>query len=107
CASKILATGSLLSCWESDETPMCPRGWRQLKGYCYGFFNLNVNWMRAELDCQSIRSNSHLASIVNEEETDLLSKYLYQTYTQRKAGKGPRIIFQQVFTRSSSTYDHN
>ncbi|XP_026579614.1 C-type lectin-like, partial [Pseudonaja textilis] len=68
-----------------DETPACPRGWRQLKGYCYGFFNLNVNWMRAELDCQSIRPNSHLASIVNEEETHLLSKYLYETYTQRKS----------------------
>ncbi|XP_060544632.1 snaclec coagulation factor IX-binding protein subunit A-like [Pantherophis guttatus] len=67
------------------EALECPGGWRQLKGYCYGFFNLKVTWMRAELECQSLMLNSHLASIVRAEEAELLAKYLDETYTQQSS----------------------
>ncbi|XP_070610647.1 C-type lectin-like [Erythrolamprus reginae] len=63
----------------------CPRGWIQLKRCCYGFFNLRLTWMRAELECQSIKSNSHLASVVSEEETELLSTYLDKNYAEQTA----------------------
>ncbi|XP_058047694.1 C-type lectin-like [Ahaetulla prasina] len=75
--SGFLLAVSLSSGAEATE---CPGGWRHLKGFCYGFFNLKVTWMRAELECQSLKSESHLASIDNAEQAELLSKYLDEAY---------------------------
>ncbi|XP_051055242.1 regenerating islet-derived protein 4 [Phodopus roborovskii] len=72
----------LLSCVACPEVlsdllrPSCASGWFYYKSHCYGYFRKMGNWSHAELECQSYGNGSHLASVLNQKEASVISKYI-------------------------------
>ncbi|XP_066487042.1 C-type lectin BpLec-like [Tiliqua scincoides] len=58
------------------EAQSCAKGWMQSQGNCYAYFDEQLTWAEAEVECQSYRSGSQLASVLNQIESDLLAKYI-------------------------------
>ncbi|XP_075772836.1 C-type lectin-like isoform X2 [Pelodiscus sinensis] len=54
----------------------CPRGWLNYHGACYGFFAQKTTWYHAEIVCQEHGRRTHLASILNNGENDMLASYV-------------------------------
>ncbi|KAJ7329397.1 hypothetical protein JRQ81_015571 [Phrynocephalus forsythii] len=61
---------------EGVQAASCPANWLDYNGRCYGYFAQEVNWQRAEAECQ--RSGGHLASILDEAEHQAIASYLQQ-----------------------------
>ncbi|XP_003199282.2 uncharacterized protein [Danio rerio] len=55
-------------CIGQDEK--CPCGWKNSGSRCFKFFSESVDWITAEINCQSLGTN--LASIQNKVENDFL-----------------------------------
>ncbi|XP_026517727.1 C-type lectin BpLec-like, partial [Terrapene carolina triunguis] len=62
----------------------CPEGWLSFHGNCYGYISQEKNWRQAEVDCQNHLQGSHLVSIHNTGETEILSDYIKQHHTEKK-----------------------
>ncbi|XP_008828744.1 regenerating islet-derived protein 4 isoform X2 [Nannospalax galili] len=81
-ASKGMRLLLLLSCIASPEVmnnilrPSCISGWFYHRSHCYGYFRKMGNWSHAELECQSYGNGSHLASVLNQKEVSVISKYI-------------------------------
>ncbi|XP_066485182.1 C-type lectin BpLec-like isoform X2 [Tiliqua scincoides] len=58
------------------EAESCDRDWMQNQGNCYAYFDEKLSWAEAEVDCQSYRHGSQLASVLNKFESELLAKYI-------------------------------
>lgn len=56
--------------------PSCAPGWFYYRSHCYGYFRKLRNWSHAELECQSYGNGSHLASVLNQKEASVISKYI-------------------------------
>ncbi|KAL7977594.1 hypothetical protein Chor_009543, partial [Crotalus horridus] len=54
----------------------CPRDWLKKQGNCYGYFDAELSWDAAELECQSYGPGCHLASILSRHESSMLSVYI-------------------------------
>ncbi|XP_042323662.1 C-type Lectin CRL-like [Sceloporus undulatus] len=54
----------------------CPDGWFSLADKCYGLFKKKLKWDEAEVACQALKKNSHLASIMTEPEGNLIGRFL-------------------------------
>ncbi|KAK9397736.1 C-type lectin LmsL-like [Crotalus adamanteus] len=46
------------------------------QGNCYGYFDAELSWDAAELECQSYGPGCHLASILSRHESSMLSVYI-------------------------------
>uniref|UniRef100_A0A8C4VEW9 C-type lectin Cal-like n=2 Tax=Gopherus evgoodei TaxID=1825980 RepID=A0A8C4VEW9_9SAUR len=62
----------------------CPEGWLSFESNCYGYISQDKTWMQAEVDCQNHLQGSHLASIHNIGETEILSDYIKRHHTEKK-----------------------
>ncbi|XP_021487988.1 regenerating islet-derived protein 4 [Meriones unguiculatus] len=77
----------LLSCVAGPEVlsdilrPSCSSGWFYYRSHCYGYFRKLGTWPDAELECQLHGNGSHLASVTNQKEARVISKYI--TWYQR------------------------
>ncbi|XP_053216781.1 C-type lectin-like [Podarcis raffonei] len=54
----------------------CSRGWLRALGNCYAYFDSPKSWSEAEIACQSHGRGTHLASILTEQESALVAKYI-------------------------------
>ncbi|XP_066485024.1 C-type lectin-like [Tiliqua scincoides] len=72
CLLGVLISSSFLGA----EAESCDRDWLQNQGNCYAFFEDNTTWAEAEIQCQSYGQGAHLASILTEAETELVSEYI-------------------------------
>uniref|UniRef100_A0A8C6XD42 C-type lectin domain-containing protein n=1 Tax=Naja naja TaxID=35670 RepID=A0A8C6XD42_NAJNA len=63
-------------CLHAAKAASCPRNWLQKQGNCYGYFDENLSWDDAELECQSYGPGCHLASILSIQESALVSVYI-------------------------------
>ncbi|XP_077197091.1 C-type lectin-like [Paroedura picta] len=54
----------------------CPGGWVFYRGSCYGFFQDEMTWAEAEIECQSLGRNGHLASIASQDEGMVLAEQI-------------------------------
>ncbi|KAL6044255.1 hypothetical protein STEG23_019935, partial [Scotinomys teguina] len=57
--------------------PSCPPGWFYYKSHCYGYFRKLRSWSQAELKCQSYGNGSHLASVLNQNEVNVISRHIF------------------------------
>ncbi|CAI7935157.1 C-type lectin domain-containing protein [Podarcis lilfordi] len=59
----------------------CAREWLQYQGNCYGYFETQMTWHEAEIECQSYRRGAHLASLLTPAETLVVANHIaaYQT----------------------------
>ncbi|XP_039178452.1 regenerating islet-derived protein 4-like isoform X3 [Crotalus tigris] len=58
------------------ETEICPPGWMTSRGACYSIFCEKRTWAEAEKDCRNHGTRAHLASILDEKETTVVSNYI-------------------------------
>ncbi|XP_066483837.1 C-type lectin-like [Tiliqua scincoides] len=58
------------------EALSCDRDWLENQGNCYAYFDEEVSWAEAEIECQSYGHGAHLASVLTEAESYLLSRYI-------------------------------
>ncbi|XP_066487093.1 C-type lectin BpLec-like [Tiliqua scincoides] len=72
CLLGILICGSFLGA----EAWSCARGWMQSQGNCYAYFDEQLTWAEAEIDCQSYGRGAHLVSVLTKAETDLLARFI-------------------------------
>ena len=56
----------------------CPYDWVEFAGNCYKYNIAHVNWIQAEMSCQSVGSN--LASVHSEEENAFLRALALEVY---------------------------
>nr|XP_028560448.1 C-type lectin BpLec-like [Podarcis muralis] len=54
----------------------CPRNWLKSQGSCYAYFDSEKTWSEAENECLSYGCGTHLASILNEKESDVVANYI-------------------------------
>nr|XP_006121317.1 C-type lectin BfL-2-like [Pelodiscus sinensis] len=54
----------------------CSRGWFHYRDHCYKFFSEKLTWSDAEIECQHEQTGAHLASILNDAETNIVAQYL-------------------------------
>ena len=59
--------------------PACPSNWPNFQRNCYKLFNTQLTWADAQTHCQ--QENSHLASILSEEEHQfIINKFVRDEY---------------------------
>ncbi|XP_060100462.1 C-type lection lectoxin-Enh3-like [Heteronotia binoei] len=59
-----------------DCRKSCPVGWMYYEDYCYGLFEDHMTWADAEVHCQGVKSEAHLASFSNQKELKKMAKYI-------------------------------
>ncbi|CAI5791113.1 C-type lectin domain-containing protein [Podarcis lilfordi] len=66
---------------DSVKADTCAREWLQYQGNCYGYFETQMTWHEAEIECQSYRRGAHLASLLTPAETLVVANHIaaYQT----------------------------
>uniref|UniRef100_A0A8C6XEE7 C-type lectin domain-containing protein n=1 Tax=Naja naja TaxID=35670 RepID=A0A8C6XEE7_NAJNA len=52
------------------------REWLQNQGNCYAYFDQQLTWHEAEIECQSYGRGAHLASILTKAETLLVAEHV-------------------------------
>ncbi|XP_060137251.1 regenerating islet-derived protein 4-like [Zootoca vivipara] len=59
----------------------CAREWLKYQGNCYGYFETQMTWHEAEIECQSYGRGAHLASLLTQAETLVVANHIaaYQT----------------------------
>ncbi|XP_042136208.1 regenerating islet-derived protein 4 [Peromyscus maniculatus bairdii] len=73
----------LMSCVTGPEVlsavlrPSCRPGWFLYKSHCYGYFRKLRSWSQAELKCQSYGHGSHLASVLNKKEGQVIARFIF------------------------------
>ncbi|KAJ6651877.1 hypothetical protein lerEdw1_015982 [Lerista edwardsae] len=72
CLLGILICGSFLGA----EAATCARGWLRHHGNCYAYFDEQLTWHDAEIECQSYGPRVHLASVLTMAETLLVAKHI-------------------------------
>ncbi|KAJ6650450.1 hypothetical protein lerEdw1_007701 [Lerista edwardsae] len=72
CLFGVLICGSFLGA----EADTCAREWLQNQGNCYAYFDQEMTWQEAEIECQSYGRGAHLASVLTMAETLLVSEHI-------------------------------
>ncbi|XP_077196600.1 C-type lection lectoxin-Enh3-like [Paroedura picta] len=62
------------------EAMSCPKGWLSSSNRCYGLFPDKVSRKEAEMECQSLSKDSHLASIISATEREEVIKYVTTSF---------------------------
>ncbi|XP_078234377.1 C-type lectin BpLec [Pogona vitticeps] len=78
-----LASCSALFCsvlsssfFSTAEADTCAREWLQNQGNCYAYFDHQLSWQEAEIECQSYGRGAHLASVLTKAETLLVAEHI-------------------------------
>ncbi|XP_053216156.1 C-type lectin BpLec-like [Podarcis raffonei] len=66
----------LYSSLHTAKARSCPRNWLKSQGSCYAYFDSKKTWSEAENECLSYGCGTHLASILNEKESDVVANYI-------------------------------
>ncbi|XP_048358425.1 C-type lectin-like [Sphaerodactylus townsendi] len=61
---------------EGAKGKSCPRGWLSYVSSCYGLFPDKLTWKEAEKECQALGESGHLASILSDDEQNLVVPYI-------------------------------
>ncbi|XP_008118347.2 C-type Lectin CRL isoform X2 [Anolis carolinensis] len=77
----LLATSIFLN---GIEAAGCPSGWLRIQEYCYGLFSVRMSWEEAETACQSFKQNCHLASIISEQEGNIISRFILTQHNPKE-----------------------
>ncbi|XP_042300128.1 C-type lectin-like, partial [Sceloporus undulatus] len=66
------------------EADSCAREWLQNQGNCYAYFDNQLSWQEAEIECQSYGRGAHLASVLTKAETLLVAEHI-STYQKERS----------------------